>query len=149
MTIRGNLLAISLLLSSATTFAEDFTELVSERQQGFKVMGRNMKVLKNHIKKGDFGSQALSVSAGAIADEVAKISGWFPAGSGMDAGYDSDALSYIWKNNKKFQALTLDMGPAVDGLIAALESGEGEKITRALKASAKACSACHRSFRAD
>ncbi|WP_317930265.1 cytochrome c [Halioxenophilus sp. WMMB6] len=143
-------MAGGLLASAATCFAaSDMESLIDERQQGFKAMGKGMKALNKGLKADELNLAELAAAASAIADNAGKIDGWFPAGSGMESGVETEALDYIWKNNSKFTSITADMVTAAKALLAATEGGDAGAIQNALGEAGKSCKACHNSFRED
>ena len=143
------LLTAALCTSASEVASKDLSTTVSERQTGFKAMGRSMKTIGKALRKGDGSSDAVSQAGATIVSEAVKIGGWFPAGSGIDDGLDTDALNYIWKNSEKFNTVTEQLNQAAAALVTAIDGGDTGQVDLAYKATKDACSACHRSFRAD
>ncbi|MEM1402728.1 MAG: cytochrome c [Pseudomonadota bacterium] len=127
----------------------DDASIVLERQEGFETMGRAFKAMRAMQKDGAADNPRFVDAAEAIAERSKLIADWFPAGTGIDDGADTDALNYIWKNAEKFARLTADIEIEAEGLVAAARSGDVELIASAIESTRGACSACHKSFRAD
>lgn len=127
-----------------------FTELVATRQAAFEDMGGAIKVFRDQLRGDaafDLGEQA--DAAAVVAGHAPGIVDWFPAGSGADDGYDTDALAYIWRNREKFDRLAGELVPKAGALEAAVATGERGEILQAFRALGGTCGDCHDSYRAD
>lgn len=141
--------SLSLVLAVALPGNAEDSTVVQERQEGFKTMGRAFKAVAAMAKQGATDNPRIVEAAEAISNRSQLISGWFPEGTGIDDGADTDALNYIWKNSDKFQRLTKDIEVQTSALLSAARSGDANLIASAIKSTKDACSACHKSFRAD
>ncbi len=139
----------AIMVTSALSVSADNGSVVQERQEGFETMGRAFKAMRAMQKDGATDNPRFVDAAEAIAERSKLIAGWFPAGTGIDDGADTDALNYIWKNAEKFARLTANIETETDALVAAAKSGDAEAIASAIDSTKDACSACHKSFRAD
>lgn len=149
MKIAALLSTLALAIAVALPGIAEDPSVVQERQEGFKTMGRAFKALASMAKEGETDNPRLIEAAEAISKRSQLIPDWFPEGTGIDDGADTDALNYIWKNSEKFQRLSNDIESHTSALLTAARSGDADLIASAIKSTKDACSACHKSFRAD
>ncbi len=123
--------------------------VIDARQAGFKKMGAAMKSIVEQSKTDAPDKARMAAAAQVIGSYTADISGWFPAGSGPEAGVDTDALPYIWEARAKFDAITGQLGPEAKNLQTALSGDDLAAIRAQVKTLSGVCSTCHRSYRAD
>lgn len=148
LTAAGALVAASAEASDPAD-AQSPQAIIETRQAGFKKMGGAMKAIVEQLKsdspdKAKMAAAAQVISAGAEAQVR-----WFPAGSGAEAGVDTDALPNIWKDREKFDSLSTKLIPETRNLAAAMAGTDLAAIRMQVKAVADVCSSCHRSYRAD
>ncbi|MFT4821612.1 MAG: cytochrome c556 [Candidatus Azotimanducaceae bacterium] len=137
------------LLAADSMRETTIADVVDTRQQGFKEMGRAMKVFRTELRSDSPDSNAMMVAAKTVASHADEISGWFPAGSGPESGLETDALPYIWKNTEKFSRLSREIVPASVALVAAVATKDTATIVSGVSATGKTCKGCHDSFRDD
>lgn len=123
--------------------------VIETRQAGFKKMGAAMKSIVEQSKTDAPDKARMAAAAQVIDSYTADISGWFPAGSGPEAGVDTDALPYIWEARAKFDSITGQLGPEAKNLQTALSGDDLAAIRAQVKTLSGVCSTCHRSYRAD
>jgi cytochrome c556 len=122
---------------------------IEARQAGFKKMGAALKAITEQLKGEAPNAATLAASTQAIIAGTEKLPQWFPAGSGAEAGIDTDALPNIWTDRAKFDALANDLVAEVKNLSATVAANDGAALRAQVKRTGAVCSACHRSFRAD
>jgi cytochrome c556 len=125
------------------------TAVIETRQQGFKKMGAAMKALVEQLKSPTPDNAKMTAAVQAIAAGSPEIPQWFPAGSGPEAGVDTDALPHIWEDRAKFDSLANKLVPETKTLVATVSGNDVAAIRTQMKAVADVCSSCHKSFRAD
>ena len=108
-----------------------------------------MKALTEQLKSAAPDAAKMAAAAQAIGTGAEAQLQWFPAGSGPEAGAETDALPHIWKDREKFDSLANKLIPETKALTAAIASNDVPAIRTQLKTVADVCSSCHRSFRAD
>lgn len=133
-------------LDSAAPAAPD---VIQTRQAGFKKMGAAMKLITEQLKSDAPDLAKLTAAAQAISTGAHEQPAWFPAGSGPEAGVDTDALPHIWQDAAKFTALSNQLGVESGNFSTAVASNDLAAIRTRFKALADVCSTCHKSFRAD
>jgi cytochrome c556 len=118
---------------------------VEARQSGFKKMGAALKALNEQLKTGAPDPSTLNAATQAILAFAEKVPHWFPAGSGAE----TDALPNIWTERARFDALAADLLAEAKSLTATVAANDLDAARAQAKRTGAACSACHRSFRAD
>ena len=143
MTVAAISAHISLVSAAESSDPE---AIIVERQDGFKHMGSNLKTLRIELRADQPDYPAILKAASNINKEALKMGDWFPKGTNSNE-FRTDALPYIWENQAKFNAMADDLVKASEAMMAAASSAAAtEQQMLAIK---DACSACHRSFRAD
>lgn len=131
---------------AASAFAQK--EVMHERHEGFEDMGASMKAINGELKGDKPDIAKIDKNAEIIAALALKVPGWFPAGSGPEAG-KTDALPYIWKNPEKFAKANDDFVAASKALAAATKGTDVAAIQKQFMAVKETCGSCHDSFRAE
>jgi cytochrome c556 len=133
----------------ASDAAEPTPAVIETRQQGFKKMGAAMKALVEQLKSATPDNAKMTAAVQAIAAGSPEIPNWFPAGSGPEAGVDTDALPHIWEDRAKFDSLASKLVPETKTLVTTVSGNDMSAVRTQMKAVADICSSCHKSFRAD
>jgi cytochrome c556 len=123
--------------------------VIETRQAGFKKMGAALKALGDQVKLAAPDPAVLARAAAAIAAGAEAQREWFPTGSGPESGGETDALPGIWTDRARFDDLALKLAAESKGLVERVAGGDSAAIAAQVKAVGAACSACHKSFRAD
>jgi cytochrome c556 len=123
--------------------------VIEERRAGFKKMGAAMKLIVDQLKTEAPDTANMAPAAQTIAAYAERASGWFPAGSGPEAGADTDARPYIWAERARFDALAEKLRAESGRLAAMLPGSDLGAVKAQVKALGEVCSSCHKSFRAD
>jgi cytochrome c556 len=122
-------------------------DAVSARVNGYRETGAAFKTINDQLKSGAPAKIMLRLSAKRIIQTSHDQYGWYPMGSGPDAGVKTKAKPAIWTDAAGFKAAqdrlqqqaTL-MGQAVDG-------GDLAQIKTQAHALGEACAACHSKYR--
>ena len=128
----------------------EYAELVHERHENFEEMGDAFSVIRDQLRGDapvDFAAQA--EAAEVIRGFSTQIPDWFPAGSGPDAGYDTDALADVWENPQQFSRLAEEFVPKAAALEDAVATADLDDVEAAFRDAGGTCKSCHDSFRAD
>jgi cytochrome c556 len=120
---------------------------IETRQAGFKKMGAAMKLIVTQLKSDAPDSAQIATATQVIRSGAEAALHWFPAGSGPEAGSDTDALPYIWQERAKFDALANRL--AAESKTLASSATDLAALRSQVKVVGEVCSSCHRSFRAD
>ncbi|MGD8175018.1 c-type cytochrome [Marinimicrobium sp. ARAG 43.8] len=141
--------AVALVVLSSAVTAQAQQALVDERQDGFNEMGAALKTLRDEYKSGSPKPDEIKTALATISTLSENIAGWFPEGSGPDAGLKTDAREYIWKNREKFDRITQELIEDSKALAAQADSGDIAGVGKQLRALRNHCSSCHDSYRVD
>jgi cytochrome c556 len=123
--------------------------VIETRKAGLKKMGAAMKTIVDQLKTAAPDKAKMSTAAQVISSQSEELPHWFPAGSGTEAGVETDALPYIWKDRAKFDSIAHRLAPESKTLAATITGNDLAAIKTQVKALSDVCSTCHRSFRAD
>ncbi len=132
-----------------TAAAEGEPAIIAERQDNFEGIGDAFKLIRGELEGGEPDFALIASEAGTINANAQKIGGHFPEGTGMDAGYDTEALATIWEKPDEFTAAHQALIEASDGLITAAQSGDAAAVQGAVGELGKSCKGCHDVFRLD
>jgi cytochrome c556 len=135
--------------SCCTADAASPQSVVEARRAGFKKMGAAMKTLVEQSKTDAPDTAKMAAAGQTIGAYAGDLPGWFPAGSGREAGVDTDALPYIWEARAKFDSIAGQLAPETQNLATALAGGDLSAIRAQVKTLSGVCASCHRSYRAD
>lgn len=130
--------------------AGDAPAEIAERQDNFEGIGDSFKTIREELETEAPDMAAISVAAGDINARLQRVSGLFPEGSSMEAGYDTEALATIWEDPDGFAEATQSAIAASEEMMAAAASGDpaavGEQVGNL---GLNGCKACHDKFRVD
>lgn len=143
---------LALIMTLSLAHASDPTtasSVIETRQQGFKKMGAAMKALNEQLKSDVPDVAKMAASAQTISSSAPQVLHWFPAGTGSEAGVDTDALDHIWKDRAKFDAIANRLVDESRKLTTVLSATDVAAVKAQAKAVGETCSSCHKSFRAD
>ena len=83
--------------------AGDAPAEIAERQDNFEAIGDAFKAIRTQLDADSPDLAAIATSAGDINERAGKITGLFPEATGMDDGYDTEALATIWESPAEFE----------------------------------------------
>lgn len=148
-----SLLGLSLVAGGAAIAkpSPDVKQLVKERQQGFKNMGKSMKALGKNLKKKDKADYAAMLKAAeTILAESKQLQARFPKGSGPETGLKMEALASIWAPQSDFQAIADKLSKDSAKLATVISNKKSYKaVMKQVRAVKKSCGSCHDSYKAD
>jgi cytochrome c556 len=138
------LIAAAAGLGTAAIAAPNMVAVQKQRHEGYEQLGRAMRQAKQAIDQGN--TAAVRGAANQIAGLSAKAPGWFPAGSGPEAG-KTHAKAEIWTNRADFDLKMRNFGAAAKAFQAAAAGGDLNAIKAAHGRLGQTCGACHNSYR--
>lgn len=122
-------------------------ELIDARQAKLKEMGGAMKTIGDNLKSGSPSLEVIRPAADTLKGHGAELASWFPAGTGPEAGVETEALPVIWTDAAGFQAAA-DKLVAETTKLAELAAGEDVSVIGAqVGAVGGSCKGCHDTFR--
>ena len=134
--------------ASLTTGKVDVKAVMHERHEGMESIGKNTKAIKRELEGGAPNLATVRTSAGTIAGLSQKASGWFPAGTGPEAG-KTGAKPEIWQNQQDFTAKLRNFQAATQAFNAAAGGNDVNAIKARFADLGGTCKACHDKYRTD
>ena len=120
---------------------------VAERQANFKDIKKANDAMKAEVEAEAPDVAVFQTNAAALLAHVEPIKDLFPEGSGVNSGYDTEALPLIWQDRPAFDRAADDMVAAGQVFAQVAEAGDIAAITAGLDELGQSCRACHRQFR--
>jgi len=117
------------------------------RHDNFEAMGRAMKGIGDELKKPTANVAVIQKNAATLAAAAPKVKGYFPKGTGPEAGVKTEALPAIWQRPADFNAAADRLVGATRNLQVAAATGDLAKIQPAVGAVGQSCKGCHDNFR--
>lgn len=141
--------ALALALLSAPVHAAPADD-VKVRVTGLRELGAAFKTVKDGLSGSPPQTVLIQQAAKQIRNAARAQYGWFPAGSGPQAGLKTAARPDIWNQPQKFKAAQDGFAAAADGFLAkANASGDAAVLRAEMMKLGGACKSCHDSFRAE
>ena len=129
----------------------DAARIMHERHEGMEMMGKTAKAIKGQLDSGSPDLGAVRTSAAKIGDLASKANGWFPAGTGPDAG-KTGAKPAIWQGSAiqtDFVAKLAAMQKAAQAFSAAASGADVAAIQARFSELGRTCKACHDTYRSE
>lgn len=123
-------------------------DIVHNRQANYKQIAGAVRTINQQLRADQPAIDQIRQAAALVADRSAQVSGWFPAGTGPEAGVRTRALPVIWQTPDDFRAKAVNFVVAARALNDAAQRGDLAAVRAAFPALGQACSACHHSYRA-
>ncbi|MBP6547167.1 MAG: cytochrome c [Phenylobacterium sp.] len=146
----GLALGVALSLTAvggAALAAVSAEKVIAERQKGLKAMGGAFKTINDNLKTDAPDAKLIAAQAKIVKDGSHKIPGWFPKGSGPEAGFKTAAKPEIWTDGAKFAAAAKGLQVEAAKLETIAKGGNIDAIKAQVKATGGACGTCHTPFR--
>jgi cytochrome c556 len=134
-------------VASGSATPQDHAAVMKARHDHYEEMGRAMKGIGDQMKAGSPDVAVIQRHAATISGYGPQILGWFPEGSGPEAGR-TRAKAEIWSDAATFRAATERFQQASTQFQQAAQGGDVAAIRAALPALRESCSNCHDKFRA-
>lgn len=138
------LVGVAVAQSPARTPAQ----LIQNRQAGYKQIGAAFRGLFEQSRATQPDLAAVRQHSATIARLAPNVGGWFPAGTGPEAGVRTRAKADIWAAPQEFRTLSVNLVVAARRMEQAAAGGDREAIGAAFANLRGTCAACHDRFRA-
>lgn len=139
----------ALLAACGGTNADAPPEL-EVRHENFEGIRDSFKAIRAQFEEGaDTDLAVVEASARDINERANAIPDHFPAGSGRDAGWDTEALATIWEKPVEFTAAQQKLLEESAKLMTLAASGDVAATGEQVGALGGACKNCHDTFRYD
>ena len=123
-------------------------KIMHDRHEGMEAIGDAMKLVSGELRKDAPDLTKVRSGAATFARLAPQVKGWYPPGTGPDAG-KTRAKAAIWQKPDDFRAKALAFESTATKFNAAAKSGDLAAIRAAQGELGKACKACHDPYRAE
>lgn len=122
---------------------------IAARQDNFEAIGDSFKVIREQLE-GDADMAAIQEASADINTRLQRLPDFFPEGTSMEAGFETEALAVIWEDPDGFAEATQNAITASEGMMAAAATGDPAAVgEQAGNLGLNGCKACHDKFRVD
>jgi len=125
---------------------EQALALMKERHDNYEKIGDAMKVISRELKGDSPDLAKVRSGADTIASLAPQAAGWFPPGTGPEAG-KTHAKAEIWQKPEDFKAKADDFSNAALAFQSAARGTDLAAMRAAHADLGKSCKACHDSYR--
>ena len=123
--------------------------MIDERQDNYEAMSDAFKAIRSELEGGTPDLAFISGKATEINERAQRITGYFPEGTGVDAGYDTEALATIWEKPAEFETAAQNLVDASAQLATVANEGDAAAVGEQAKEMGGTCKGCHDQFRLD
>lgn len=134
-------------VSTAALAAQSAADVIHARQAGYKQLGGAFKGLHDQLVAPNPDKAQIAALAKRVNEIAGQIPGWFPKGSGPEAGVKTRAKAEIWQRYGEFQGDAKALGVETAKLAAIAPAGDVGALQVQFKAVGEKCGACHTPFR--
>jgi cytochrome c556 len=139
-------LALSGLLIAAPLLATP-ADSVKSRIAELRELGASYKAVNDGLRSPMPQTMLIQISARQIVNASKAQYGWFPAGSGAEAGVKTAAKPEIWTQAAKFKAAQNAFAAQAQSFQRAAAGGNIDAMRAEAKKLGLTCKGCHDSFR--
>lgn len=129
--------------------AANAAESIRARQTHYKEIGKAMKGITDELKKDNPAVATIQANAATINRLAPQVQGWFPDGSGSEAGLKTEARAEIWSKPEEFKASTQKFITAAAAFHQTAQGGDLAAIQAGVKDLGGSCKGCHDQFRVE
>lgn len=122
--------------------------VMHERHEGMESVGKAFKALRREFDSSSPNAATVRASANQIATLANRSSGWFPKGSGPEAG-KTGAKPEIWRNWPDFVAKERAFQKSAQAFRSAAATGDMNAAKARFADLGGTCKACHDKYRAE
>lgn len=142
---RMTLAAAAVALAGAPLLAAP-TDQVRARVDGFRELGAAYKNVNDGLRR-DVQTVLIQQSARQIRNASRAMYGWFPAGSGPQAGIKTAAKPEIWARSAQFKAAQDAFAKQAEVFQRTAGGGNAAAIRAEARKLGATCKGCHDTFR--
>jgi cytochrome c556 len=118
------------------------------RQAHYKDLNKTFGSVGAELRKETPDKAAIAAASAAAATLAKDLPGWFPKGSGPEAGVKTAAKAEIWTDAAGFASAVTRLQDETAKLQQAAAGGDMDAIKAQFRATAGACKNCHDQYRA-
>jgi len=123
-------------------------DAISQRQALLEEMGDAFTVIREQLE-GDGDIEAMIAAAATINANAAQFIDYFPEGTSMSSGADTEALDTIWEDPEGFAAAHQRLLDESQKMVNAVATGDLGQIGQQVMPLGMSCGNCHDTFRYD
>ncbi|MEO1731526.1 MAG: cytochrome c, partial [Pseudomonadota bacterium] len=123
--------------------------VIEERQANFKALGKSFKAIRTQLEGDNPDFAVIATAATDMSAAAAKVEGYFPEGTSVDDGFDTEALTSIWEKPEEFAEAHKRLVDASAQMITLAEAGDAAAVKDQVGAIGGSCKNCHDNFRLD
>lgn len=135
--------------SDGETAATPEPAVIDERQANFKALGKSFKAIRTQLEGDSPDMAAITAAATDMNAAALKVEGYFPEGTSVDDGFETEALASIWEKPEEFAEAHQRLTSATAEMITIAESGDAAAVGDQVGAIGGSCKNCHDNFRLD
>jgi cytochrome c556 len=121
-------------------------DAIASRQELLEGMGDAFRTLRGQME-GEADWAVIQANAETINANATQFINYFPEGTGMDSGADTEALAVIWEDGEGFAAAHARLLEASAGLVEAAATEDMATFQEAAGNLGGACKNCHDTYR--
>jgi cytochrome c556 len=120
---------------------------VVARQAHYRELNAAFRAINDELKKDTPDKAAIAANAGKMKALAADLPGWFPKGSGPEAGQPTRAKAEIWTDAEGFATVASGLQAETAKLEQVALAGDIDALKAQARATGAACGACHSKYR--
>jgi cytochrome c556 len=143
---------LSLAACGAETAPEETADgaqpdIIEIRQDNFEAISDAFKVIRTQLEGGSPDMAIIEAQATDIDTRAQTVVNYFPMGTSVDDGYDTEALKTIWEKPAEFEAAAQDFVDASATMVTLAGEGDAAAVGAQVAELGGTCKACHDQFR--
>ena len=120
---------------------------IRARQTHYKEIGSSFKAIRDELSKPAVDKAKVQAASAKLVAFAPQISGWFPKGSGSEAGLKTEAKAEIWSDPKGFAEQSENFVARTKRFNAIAMNGDVAEMKQAIPQLGGACKSCHDRFK--
>ena len=142
-------LALAAMAVAAFASTVDHRQVIEARQANYREIGGAYKGIRDELHK----PKPLMIMVRQHVDQLGMLAhsqanaDWFPPGSGLEAGVETEALPVIWERRAEFDRLREELNRETVKLADVLASGDRDALAAQHRAVGMVCKQCHDAYR--
>lgn len=141
--------SVAVIAAGKPTNPNVAAQTIETRQNNFEQIGGAFKTIRDEVRKRNADMDAVTEAAKTINTLAQELPKWFPAGTGPEAGVETEALAAIWKDQAGFSAAAQKLVEASENMLALAQTGDASKVGGGIPALGGSCKNCHDNYRKD
>ncbi|MDJ0977377.1 MAG: cytochrome c [Erythrobacter sp.] len=129
--------------------AADDPPVIEQRQENFETIGDSFKAIRTQLEGDSPDMTVITEAATDLNAAALKVEGFFPEGTSVDDGYDTEALAAIWEKPEQFAEAHQRLVDASAEMITIAQGGDAVAVADQVGVVGGSCKNCHDNFRLD